>query len=404
MFDITVNEEDLSMVSFYKKETQCISNQDLKQMILDHLFQNYNIRMNCTNKYFRTFDPENDLATLKKYKHLAYINTNQNINLLLLVKFGNKPVCLFVDKVNCSIYFLKCQFSPSLYDGTIFEGELVESNCGPYFMISDFLVYMRKDLSTISLDHRLSLLKSIFSPTHYHPDPALEPFKIIIKDFVEYSQLESYINTYIPSTPYKEKVSGLIFRPITNSNKNLIYNFRDCGKNIRTQIPMKLPTSVSTISHIHNQRPISIRNQSQMGDSNLQGVNLIDIIHKKSPPKIAPNVDKSQQNNPIQTTIANFQINTEKHKEARFLLFETGNPDDYILKLISHNGQLFQYGYALINDMKTSQHFQKLLSELTTYEKKDGICVSCKYHPVFKKWKPIEAHIGQPPTNISDLQ
>jgi len=157
MFDVNLVDQDLTTVNFYNKMTQCISNQDLKQMIVDHLFQNYNIRMNCTNKYFRSFDTETDLVTLKKYPHLAYINTNHSINLIVLAKFQNKPVCLYIDKFAGSIYLLKCQFSPSLYEGTIFEGELIETLTGNYFMISDFLVYMKKNLAAITLDHRLNL-------------------------------------------------------------------------------------------------------------------------------------------------------------------------------------------------------------------------------------------------------
>jgi hypothetical protein len=162
----------------------------------------------------------------------------------------------------------------------------------------------------------------------------------------------------------------------------------------------------SILSQIPSPKFEPVKIQTQPNDAFSQKISILDIIHKKVPitTKVVNPIDKSEQNIPSQINHANFQINIEKHKEATFLLFETGNPDDYILKLVGHNGQLFQYGYALINDMKTSQYFQKLLGEVNIHEKKDGICVLCRYHPVFKKWKPIEAHIGEMPTNISDLQ
>src|SRR5439155_1162732 len=122
MFDIAIKEGDLAQVTFLGKATMCLVSQHLKQMILDHLLQKYQIRMNCTSKYFRIY------------------------------------------------------------------GE------------------------------------------HYHPDHALEPFKIMIKDFVDYSQLESYIKNYLQKLPYEDKVSGFIFRPESFSNKNLIYNFPKEGK------------------------------------------------------------------------------------------------------------------------------------------------------------------------------
>ncbi len=464
MFDFSLSDQDLTTVNFHKKITQCISNQDLKQMIIDHLFQNYNIRMNCTNKYFRVFDQESDLPTLKKYKHLAYINTNHNINLIVLAKFLNQPVCLYIDKLIGSIYLLKCQFSPSLYEGSIFEGELIETFEDNYFMISDFLVYKKKNLSSIYLDHRLKLLKSIFTTNNYKPDPILEPFKIILKDFVEYSQLESYMNEYISTTPYKDFVSGLIFRPLTNnSNKNLIYNFNKEIRSLRQfhvkpAIEAKRFTS-SLISQnfpdgklnelIHKKNFPNV-NLNIMNENKSQKTKTIDlnkpekqiqafnsnVLEKTVPPlnliseKQMKTFDLNRLEKPIEPfdsilektiqpfdsisekiiqpydsiSSGNFQINTDKYKIVKFMLFETGNPDDYILKLKNSNNQLFHYGYALLNDMKTSQYFQKLLDKLSSQEKKNGICVKCKYHPIFKKWKPIEDIIGDCPTNISELQ
>ena len=52
MFDIALNEEDIMSVTFYGRKIHCLSSQNLKQMMITHLLQSYNIRMNSTNKYF----------------------------------------------------------------------------------------------------------------------------------------------------------------------------------------------------------------------------------------------------------------------------------------------------------------------------------------------------------------
>lgn len=343
MFDFELQEKDVQETTLNGKKCRQIINNDLKQMIITHLFQTFNIKMNCTNKYFIAIDPLNDLSNLKKFKHLAYINTNQQIHLIVLVTINQRKVCLLIDKQNLLFYLLKCQFSPSLYSGTIFEGEIVNNTTNnPYFLISDFLVYMNKNICTHALDKRINLLHSIMSPNNYHYDPLLDPFNIIVKDFIEYSELLSYVNDYLPTLPYK--VSGLIFRPIENSNKNIIYNF-----NNRCLFKPLIKT-------------------------------------------------------PITDECQHLMINTDQYQEARFLLFETGNPDDYCLKLIGQNGQLQEYDYALINDMKTSQRFQKLLEETSETIKKNGICVLCRYISTFKKWKPISVCEGQLPNNIVNLQ
>jgi hypothetical protein len=241
-----------------------------------------------------------------------------------------------IDKQNGLFYVLKCQFSPSLYLGTVFEGEVVDD----HFLISDFLVYKDKAIVGHPLEKRLSLLLSIVSHPNYKYDSFLDPFKICVKDFVEYTELESFINDHMNTLPYKSKISGMIFRPVDTSNKNLIYNFNSSSK-------QQIQTEQSS-SHVT-------------------------------------------------------KINTDAHKEVKFLLFETGNPDDYCLKLLDQSGHLTDYDYALVNDMKTSQYLQNTLDSISKTVKQSGVCVMCQYNNSFKKWKPIKIIDGTVPDKIAML-
>lgn len=348
MFTDNLSDQDVIETQLKHKLVKQIVNDNLKQTIIDYLFQKYNIKMTCTNKYFRMIDTVNDLPYLQKYKHLAYINTNQPVWLMILTKFSDKRVCLLVDKHNCLFYCLNCQFSSSLYEDTIFEGEIVED----YFLISDFLVYLNKNITTHAMDKRVILLQSIISPKNYSFDKFLDPFKIIAKDFVEYPKLLSFVEDYIQKLPYKNFVSGIIFRQNENSNRNLIYNLKFC-------------------------QPKSPK-------------------EKNVRPKIV-----EPDNSPDNITTLNIRINTEKYTEAKFLLFETGNPDDYCLKLYDAQNCLYEYDYALINDMTTSHYLQKVLEEIPESKKNNGVCVMCRYIPSFKKWKPIKVIDDKIPDNIN---
>jgi hypothetical protein len=285
--------------------------------------------MNCTNKYFRAFSANTDVALLKKYKHSVYVNTGQDINLIFLTTFADQPYCLFIHKNKKDIYLLKSQFSPSLFrkGGTIFEGEIVDS----LFLISDFLVYMGKDLTMHNLTQKISLLKSIVSKPNYHSDPELEPFTIQVKDFVEYKYLKSFSNDYLPTLPYYKHINGLIFRPNQRSNKNIIFNFN------KKQSKLKFATKTN---------------------SNLKKVK--------------------------------FEIDHKTHPKVNFMLFETGVPDNYVLKLRNQENEFVHYGYALANDMKTSKYLRKTLEVMDSDIRSSGVCVECKFHPVFKKWKPLK--------------
>lgn len=340
MIDFEILNLHWKNITLNEKTVQLITSNELKQIITNYLFQHFNIKMSCSNKHFVHFDPSVDLEILKQTKHLVYINTNQRIYLLLLIRFKSINTCVLIDKQNNLFYLLKCQFSPSLYQGTVFEGEVIDS----YFMISDFLVYLDKDISHYPFDQRLKLLKSIISAQNYHYDPILDPFQIIIKDFIDYCYLLSFVKEYLPTLPYYHKIIGLIFRPNQNSIKNIIYNF-----NHKYTFQKVENDSVQQIS---DQKPV---------------------------------------------------INAQLHPEVKFLLFDTGNPDDYLLKLIDNRGQLIDYDYALVNDMKTSRYLQDLIEKQSQTIKNHGVCVLCRYNSKFNKWKPIQYLNDHQPDNISQL-
>jgi len=335
MFDQPLLPGDLNCLQWRGRNVETIVGPPLKQMITDHLFQKYQIQLTSSNKYFRQISPATDLPTLLKHRHYAYVNTGHPINLVILATFHTQPVCLYLDKVSQTYYQLKCQFSPSLYQGTIFEGELIDN----LFLISDFLVYCGKSLSNVSMEKKIKLVNSIIQPSHYHYDSQLDPFEIKVKDFIEYQSLHSFVCDYLPTISYHSQIIGLIFRPNTISNKNLMYS---------------LPKSVT----------------------------------QRAPPVI---------------DCSTMVINHDKFPEVRFLLFETGNPDDYLLKLSQPGDKLLMYGHAMINDLRTSQMIQHQLANLSLNSKKNGVGVICRYHPVFKKWKPIKLSIESPPDNIADL-
>uniref|UniRef100_A0A6C0BM17 mRNA capping enzyme adenylation domain-containing protein n=1 Tax=viral metagenome TaxID=1070528 RepID=A0A6C0BM17_9ZZZZ len=369
-------DSDLQPTKLYGKTVSSVSNRDLQQAMTHHLLQNYNIRMNSTNKYFMALDPVNDLEIIKKYRHLVYVNTNQKIDLIFLTTIQNHPICWYIDKFHDNFYCLKCQFSSNLYQGTVLEGEYVDG----FFLVSDFLVYMGKNIVAYPMDRRVKLLESIIGPDNYHYDPVTDPFQIVMKDFVEPSQLISFVKTYLPTLPYQQKISGLIFRPNEKSNKNLIFNFNSNQRTVFPRINTDIvhPTPIIPLTHI----PVLHTTDDEKTPTPTQLPQLTPLL-------------------PLVTTVPQ-KINHALHPQVRFMLFESGNPDDYQLKLVGDSGQLVDYDYALVNDIKTSQYLQNLLDEASPITKRMGICVACQYHPKFDKWKPLQVS-HDPPDHLAQL-
>ena len=162
--------------------------------------------------------------------------------------------------------------------------------------------------------------------------------------------MHSFVHDYLPCGPYKDAISGVIFRPIRGgSNKNIIFNFPKGFK--------------------------------------LFGSHISDT---KEPE--------------VNSYYTNFTIDDSKYPEVRFLLFETDKPDDYILKLRTPEGKLFQYGYALANDLRTSLYLQKNLSQIEMSKKRQGVCVLCRYNQSFEKWKPVKILSDSEPHSVDQIK
>lgn len=345
IMNLRTSSGDVTITSFLKTKTSYISNTAIVQELVNQLQSRYQIQMNTTNKYFRQYREESDFSILSKYEHLAYINTGRPINLLCLTRMNDQPVCLYIEKATSRVYLIPHQFSPDLFGDTIFEGELIES----FFLVSDLLVYNGRLSTSVDMNHKYSLMKSILLTSHYQPDPDIEPYEIVLKDFVPYDQILDYVTNYLPSLPYHKIVHGMIFRPIRFSNKNLICNFE------RSRTP-SLPDSIGP--HIPS----------------------VTRIVKK----IVHNTTEDEKDT------ATLRINSDKHPEVLFMMYETGQPDSYILKLDNGKGQLYQYDYALINTIKIRQYFDQIMYEMPHEAKLKGICVRCQYHSKMKGWRPVE--------------
>ena len=112
--------------NFLGKKIFEISDNLLKKQISEQLLHDYNINLDKSNKFFKRFDPNDDINTLKSHKYLCYVNTNQNVYLMYLTKLFDKKICLLIDKINKQFYILNCQFNESLYNNCIFEGEIIK--------------------------------------------------------------------------------------------------------------------------------------------------------------------------------------------------------------------------------------------------------------------------------------
>jgi len=152
----------MKFLNFCEKKCLSLSYNEIEEI-------NYNIY-----NYFQY--PENNFVELDDIKnitsnYLLGFNVKNSIKLkLLLTKIQNKNYCIFIlnNNGNLQYFHVKFRFDESLYNGTLFEGELVKNDkkCWVYYM-SDIIYSRGQYLYNYRLKDRLKeisyLLKDLYT-------------------------------------------------------------------------------------------------------------------------------------------------------------------------------------------------------------------------------------------------
>lgn len=107
-----------------------------------------------------------------------------------------------IDLINRSFthYIIKCKFSENIFNGTLFDGELVKTKNGLYeYQIFDCIVYSGKYIGDEKHSKRLEIASNCIK-NEYIFEEYLDTFKIIVKDYVSPKEaLENfYSDLYYP--------------------------------------------------------------------------------------------------------------------------------------------------------------------------------------------------------------
>jgi len=277
--------------------------------------------------------------------------------MLYLTKYNNKNYSIFIDKKRENMITVKYRFKEELYEGTLFDGELIkDTQNNQVYVISDIIMYKNKFiLKDKTLKERIKTLNEIYD-NDFVKDEMINFCKIDIKRYFGLKYMEDVYKRYFNSVPYK--CTGIFFQHKTDYKKSMMYIFPEFRTN-----EVKIESSAS------NQSVNKPSNQSSANKSSNQSVN------KFSSNKLVIDIKKP----------FNFQIK------------KTDLPDIYQLYYYQNNKMICLDGYAGVPDMSTS----KLLREIfDTMGDTDDIkvVVKCEYSDIYNKWVPksvTNENIGQ---------
>jgi hypothetical protein len=352
-----------------KKSLEIVSN-DIRNNIKS-LITNIG-SFNLTSKYY-TFLNKKNVNNLKENNFLVSLSTFGKKFILFITKYNTKKYCIFINKKNDVMTVTQLKFEDDIFNGTLFDGELVKNDNNKWiFLINDIAYYKGDNIITKTFKDRELIIDNILKNEYQNEDCENQSFYIAKKQYFPYNNIKDLSETYMDKLNYK--CSGLYFKNTNNYSDNYLFIFPECRSD----------------SKILGQGLVGqgLVGQGLVGtvDDNDDLFKDVDIIRV---PKITEEIHIVAK--PLQNT----KQNPKKLEKitCKFKIQKTVMPDIY--ELYCYNDSYMEkYSYASVPDMETSNFIKSLFID----SKNDtDIFVECNYHKSFKKWIPYKK------TDSSDL-
>ena len=117
-------------------------------------------RFKVEGKYYSFLNKKN-LNSLKNYKFFVLLKSFGKNYVLFLTKIDEKNYCIFINKKNNVMNIVNIDFDDELFNGTLFDGEIVKNTENKYiFLINDLPYYKGNSLITKNFDERNKILEN----------------------------------------------------------------------------------------------------------------------------------------------------------------------------------------------------------------------------------------------------
>ena len=311
---------------------------------------------NLTSKYY-TFLNKKNVYEIKNTPFLISLSTFGKKFILFITIYNTKKYCIFINKKNDVMTVTQLKFQDDIFEGTLFDGELVKnSNDKWIYLINDISYYKGKSVITKSFLEREEIIENILAHEHENSSHEQnETFYISKKKYFEFKYMKELVYNYIDALNYK--CSGLYFKNIDNFSDNYLFIFPECRsdskilqfQDLSKEIETEKSNEIKTYIKSNGISPTSL-------DSKIS-------IEESKTYKQAIKLEKTT---------------------CRFLLISTLMPDIYELHCKNTNNDIEKHSYASVPDIDTSNFIKNILQD------QKEIYVECTYHKSFKKWIPFK--------------
>ena len=374
-----------------KKTLQIVSQQaigDIKSLIKN--IGSFNI----DSKYYSFLNRKN-IGDLKEGNYSVSLSTFGKKFVMFITNYKNKKYCLFINKKNETIIIVPLKCSNEIFDGSLFEGELVKNEDEQWiFLINDVMYYKGKNIVTHDFNERQDIIND-FLENEYEYDEN-QGFYLSKKRYFSFEYLQDLVDKYMNILNYKS--AGLHFKNIDNFCSNYLYIFPenrtdskilqngtiidDITNNITKEIHFKNDKNYDNDYSIENSKK-----KDEYKNNNNNNKEEDDLLNDFD--EVLPEIKEYNNTEPVKRNIIIKKSNNTKldKTECKFLIMSTPMPDVYGLYCKGNTGSVDKHSYASVPDMEVSNFLNMLFKNNDNSTK---IYVQCKYHKNFKKWIPYK--------------
>ena len=331
---------------------------------------------NITAKYY-SFLSKKNVNNLKDNTYSVSLRSFGKAFVLFIINVNNKNYCVFINKKNEFMNVVQLNFHKDLYNGTLFDGEIVKNeNNKMIFIINDIVYYKGNNLITDKFTNRQNILNNIF--LNEFENIKDDNLFLTKKQFFEYKYIKDLVESYMNNLNYK--CSGLYFKNHNNFSDNYLFIFPECRSDTKI-----LNNGVT----IDNQKVRVEPRKSPMKSINNEDMTLFGEIE---------NVNENNNNN--------FEKPKLKTTTCKFLINPTTLPDIYELYCLGSNNQIEKLTHACVPDMETSNLLNDIINSDSVSDSdyvsdsisekiknKTAVYVECNYHKDFKKMDSFQTNL-----------
>tara|TARA_Y100000817_G_scaffold314943_2_gene316258 strand:+ start:2508 stop:3464 length:957 start_codon:yes stop_codon:yes gene_type:complete len=217
----------ITRTSFCNKEIDNVTDNSMKKYILDNLNIKTGIRYN--SRYAKIYNEQ--FQKNLNNPHVICLKSSGTPYLLFCTQINNVNYCFLIDKKikdgyeYPKIFIVHYRFDPKLFQGTLFEVELIRDNNQEWsLLIGDIYTHCGEPLKNMQIHDRINCIIDTMEK-NYIDDSFCDICPIFIKKYFDFQEIRSIFNDFIPKLPYR--VRGFYFVPMKTSYSKILYLFKD---------------------------------------------------------------------------------------------------------------------------------------------------------------------------------